>query len=129
MAKVLLVEDDPTNQDMISRRLKWEGYQVIIAGDGAEAVALAQSELPDVILLDMGLPVLNGWQAARQIKAMPETSALPIIALTAYAMTEDQAEAIEAGCDEYETKPIEFARLLRKMQSLIEQTSKERSAS
>jgi CheY-like chemotaxis protein len=129
MAKVLLVEDDPTNQDMISRRLRWEGYQVIIASDGAEAVTLAQAELPDVILLDMGLPILNGWQATKQIKGMSETSGLPIIALTAYAMTEDQADAIAAGCDEYETKPIDFARLFGKMRALIERTSKERSAS
>lgn len=120
MAKILLVEDDAMNRDMLSRRLKWEGYEVVSAVNGAHAVALAKSEQPDLILMDMGLPIMNGWQATHRIKTMPETCAMPIIALTAYALTEDRLKCLAVGCDDYETKPVEFARLLAKMRALLE---------
>ena len=120
MAKILLVEDDTMNRDMLSRRLKWEGYDVITAKDGAQAVAYAASARPDLILMDMGLPILNGWQATIQIKAATETTKIPIIALTAYALTDDRRKCIAAGCDDYETKPVDFSRLLPKMQALLD---------
>src|SRR3954447_8264613 len=101
MAKILLVEDDAMNREMVTRRLIWEGYQIITAEDGAQAITLAQSEQPDLILLDMGLPIMNGWQAAQRLKADTSTSAIPIIALTAYALNEDRAKSLEVGCDEY----------------------------
>ena|ERR671925_1210922 len=122
MAKILLVEDDTMNRDMLLRRLKWEGYQVITATNGAQAVALASAELPSLILMDMGLPVLNGWQATQQIRAAPETHAVPIIALTAYALIEDRLQCFAVGCDDYETKPVEFSRLLAKMQTLLDKS-------
>src|SRR5438552_9334730 len=112
MTRILIVEDDSSIRDMLNRRLAFEGYQVITATDGARAVALARAEIPDLILMDMGLPILNGWQATHRIKMKPETQAIPIIALTAYALPEDRARCIAAGCDEYESKPIEFPRLL-----------------
>ena len=115
MAKVLLVEDNEMNRDMLSRRLKRKGFEVIIAVDGREGVAKASAESPDLILLDMSLPVMNGWEAARKIKADPETRDIPIIALTAHAMAGDREKALEAGCDEYDTKPIELPRLLGKI--------------
>ena len=121
MTKILLAEDDSMILDMLARHLKWEGHQVITAADGAEAVQLAQAELPDVILMDMGLPILNGWEATQRIKTMPATSAIPIIALTAYAMSEDRQKCLDAGCDEYQTKPINFAQLLSKIQALTSQ--------
>jgi two-component system cell cycle response regulator DivK len=120
MAKILLVEDDAMNRDMLSRRLKWEGYEVVCAANGAQAVTLAKSEQPDLILMDMGLPIMNGWQATHRIKTMPETCAVPIIALTAYALTEDRVKCLAVGCDDYETKPVEFPRLLTKMQMLLQ---------
>jgi two-component system, cell cycle response regulator DivK len=119
MAKILLVEDDEMNRDMLSRRLERRGYEVVIAVDGGQGLRLAQSEAPDLILMDMSLPGLDGWQAARQIKAVPATQAIPILALTAHAMAGDREKALEAGCDDYDTKPIEFARLLGKIQGLL----------
>lgn len=119
MAKILLVEDEEMNRDMLSRRLARRGYQVVIAVDGGQGLRLARSEAPDLILMDMSLPVLDGWQATRQLKAAPTTQAIPILALTAHAMAGDRERAIEAGCDDYDTKPIEFARLLSKIQGLL----------
>jgi CheY-like chemotaxis protein len=119
MPKILLVEDNELNRDMLSRRLERRGFQVLIAVDGAQGVAMAQSEAPDLVLMDMSLPVLNGWEAARQLKATSETRAIPIIALTAHAMLGDREKAIEAGCDDFDTKPIELPRLLEKIDRLI----------
>ena len=119
MAKILLVEDNEMNRDMLSRRLERRGYQVAIAVDGEQGVAMAQSEAPDLILMDMSLPVLNGWEAARQLKAASETRAIPIIALTAHAMLGDREKAIEAGCDDFDTKPVELPRLLGKIEALL----------
>ena len=119
MSKILLVEDNEMNRDMLSRRLERRGYQVLIAVDGEQGVAMAQSEAPDLILMDMSLPVLNGWEAARQLKAVSETQAIPIIALTAHAMVGDREKAIEAGCDDFDTKPIELPRLLDKIEALL----------
>lgn len=119
MTRILLVEDDALNREMMMRRLAWEGYQVISAADGATAVALAETELPDLILMDLGLPILNGWQATQRIKATPSTQHIPIIALTAYALTEDRDKSIAAGCNDYEAKPINFARLLAKIETLL----------
>ena len=119
MTKILLVEDDALNREMVTRRLTWEGYQVISAEDGATAVALAEAELPDLILMDLGLPILNGWQATQRIKATLHTQHIPIIALTAYVLTEDRDKSIAAGCDDYESKPINFARLQAKIEALL----------
>ena len=119
MPKILLVEDNEMNRDMLSRRLERRGYQVIIAVDGQEGVALARSHVPDLILMDMSLPVLDGWEATRQLKAALQTRAIPIIALTAHAMSGDREKALEAGCDDYDSKPVEFARLLGKIQALL----------
>ena len=119
MAKILLVEDNEENRDMLSRRLTRRGYEVVIALDGGQGVAMAQSEIPDLILMDMDLPVLDGWEATRQLKAAPETQAIPIIALTAHAMMGDREKAIDAGCDDYDTKPIEFSRLLGKIEAFL----------
>ena len=119
MAKILLVEDNEENRDMLSRRLTRRGYEVVIALDGGQGVAMAQSEIPDLILMDMDLPVLNGWEATRQLKAAPATQAIPIIALTAHAMMDDREKALEAGCDDYDTKPIEFPRLLGKIEAFL----------
>jgi two-component system cell cycle response regulator DivK len=119
MIKILLVEDNEMNYDMLSRRLERKGYQVVMAVDGAQAVSMAQSEMPALILMDMSLPVLDGWEATRQIKASPETRAIPVIALTAHAMAGDREKTIAAGCDDYDTKPIEFSRLLSKMEALL----------
>jgi two-component system cell cycle response regulator DivK len=119
MPKILLVEDDEMNRDMLSRRLERRGYKVVIALDGEQAVAMARSEDPDLILMDMSLPVLDGWEATRQIRAASETRAVPIIALTAHAMQGDREKAIEAGCDDYDTKPVEFQRLLEKIEAIL----------
>ena len=119
MPKILLVEDNEMNRDMLSRRLERRGFQVVIAVDGQQGVDLARSETPDLILMDMSLPVLDGWEATRQLKADPQTRPIPVIALTAHAMAGDRERALEAGCDEYETKPVEFARLLAKIQALV----------
>ncbi len=119
MAKILLVEDNEMNRDMLSRRLLRGGYEVVIAEDGARAVAMAMSVEPDLILMDMSLPVIDGWEAARRIKATPELCKIPIIALTAHAMATDRKKALEAGCDDYDTKPIELQRLLGKIETLL----------
>ena len=117
MAKLLLVEDNEMNRDMLSRRLERKGYAVVCATDGEQAVIMAQSESPSLVLMDMSLPVLDGWEATRQIKARQPV--LPIIALTAHAMEGDERKAREAGCDDYDTKPIELERLLGKIQRLL----------
>jgi CheY-like chemotaxis protein len=117
--KILLVEDNEMNRDMLSRRLQRKGYDIAIATDGAEGVEMARTEAPDLILMDMSLPVLNGWEATRRIKADEETRQIPIIALTAHAMAGDREKAIDAGCDDYDTKPIELPRLLGKIESLL----------
>ena len=119
MAKILLVEDDALNREMVTRRLTWDGFEVITAQDGAEAVALAEAEQPNLILMDLGLPILNGWQATQRIKSTPSTHHIPIIALTAYALTEDRDKSLAAGCNDYESKPIDFARLRAKIQALL----------
>jgi two-component system, cell cycle response regulator DivK len=119
MPNILVVEDDEMNRDMLARHLKWDGYQIVTAANGVQAIALAHSEAIDLILMDMGLPILDGWQATQRLKRAPATQAIPIIALTAYALTEDRAKCIQAGCDDYETKPIDFPRLLAKMQHYL----------
>jgi two-component system, cell cycle response regulator DivK len=119
MSKILLVEDDSTNRDIISRYLTLLGYRIVVALDGMQAVALAQTERPDLILMDMRLPVIDGWEATRRIKAAPATRTIPVVALTAYAMDNDRRLCLEAGCDDYETKPLEFPRLLEKIRSIL----------
>ncbi len=119
MAKILLVEDNELNRDMHSRRLIRRGYEVVMAADGAEALAQATSERPHLILMDMSLPVIDGWEATRRLKADPALSAIPVIALTAHAMAGDRERALEAGCDDFDTKPIEFERLLSIMTRLV----------
>jgi len=121
MARILLVEDNEMNRDMLSRRLTKRGHEVVIAVDGREGVTLASSESPEIILLDMSLPVMDGWEAARLLKADDATGGIPIIALTAHAMAGDREKCIEAGCDDYDTKPIEFKRLLGKIDALLGQ--------
>ena len=118
-AKVLLVEDNEMNRDMLSRRLIKKGYTVTIAVDGLQAVARASSDEPDLILMDMSLPEIDGWEATRRIKAQPGTRDIPIIALTAHAMSGDREKAIEAGCDEFDTKPVDLDRLLGKMSAIL----------
>jgi CheY-like chemotaxis protein len=119
MAKILLVEDNELNRDMLSRRLARKGYEVLLAGDGAKGVAAAAAERPDLVLMDMSLPVLDGWEATRRLKADPGTRAIPVIALTAHAMSTDREKAAEAGCDDYDTKPVELERLLGKIERLL----------
>ncbi len=119
MASILIVEDNELNRDMLSRRLERKGYQVRIAVDGGEGVALARAAPPDLILMDMSLPVLDGWEATRQLKAGPATGAIPIIALTAHAMSGDREQALAAGCDDHDTKPIDLDRLLPKIRALL----------
>jgi two-component system cell cycle response regulator DivK len=119
VAKILLVEDNEINRDMLSRRLQRRGHQVLIAVDGSEGVRLAQTEGPDIVLMDMSLPVLDGWEATRQLKAAAATRSIPILALTAHAMAGDREKALAAGCDDYDSKPIEFSRLLEKIHALL----------
>jgi CheY-like chemotaxis protein len=119
MAKILLVEDSEMNRDMLARRLARRGYEVVIAVDGGQGVTLAQTEAPDLILMDMNLPVLDGSEATRQLRAAPATRSIPVIALTAHAMSGDRENALEAGCDDYDTKPIELERLLGKIEALL----------
>jgi len=119
MPRILLVEDNEMNRDMLSRRLARREYEMLVAVDGKEGVVMAGSEAPDLILMDMSLPVMDGGEATRQLKASPETKAIPIIALTAHAMSGDREKAMEAGCDDYDTKPIELPRLLAKMEALL----------
>ena len=117
--KILLVEDNEMNLDMLSRRLERKGFQVVIATNGQQGVELAQSELPDLILMDMSLPVLDGWQATRQIRTIRETETIPIIALTAHAVSGDREKCLEAGANEYETKPVKFEQLMTKIEALL----------
>ena len=117
--RVLLVEDNEMNRDMLSRRLMKRKYDVVIAVDGQQGVEMASSENPDIILLDMSLPVIDGWEAARRLKADEGTRDIPVIALTAHAMSGDREKTLEAGCDEYDTKPVEFKRLLGKIETLL----------
>jgi two-component system, cell cycle response regulator DivK len=119
MTKILIVEDNEMNLDMLSRRLARKGYQVITAMDGAEGLQMANYEMPDLILMDMSLPGMDGWEATRHLKASPKTSAIPVIALTAHAMVGDREKAMQAGCNDYDTKPIEIDRLLTKMENLL----------
>ena len=120
MPKVLLVEDNEESRDGLSRHLRRKGYEVLTAVDGRQGVDVARAEAPDLILMDMSLPVLDGWEATRQLKAAPQTRGIPVIALTAHAMAGDRERALEAGCNDYDTKPIEFPRLLAKIQFLME---------
>lgn len=122
MVKILLVEDNEMNRDMLKRRLFRKGYEVFIAVDGAEGVELARSIIPDLILMDMSLPVMDGWQATKKIKADPKTSAIPVIALTAHAMAGDREKCLATGCDDYDTKPVEFLRLLEKIETCLKTT-------
>jgi two-component system cell cycle response regulator DivK len=124
MPKILLVEDNEMNRDMLSRRLTRRGYEVVIAVDGQEGVNLATSAAPDVILMDMSLPVIDGWEATRQIKASETTAPIPVIALTAHAMAGDREQALAAGCDDYDTKPIELDRLLGKIAAQLTRVGK-----
>ena len=118
--KLLLVEDNEEGRDGLSRHLRRKGYDVRIAVDGQQGVDMARAEAPDLVLMDMSLPILDGWAATRQLKAQPDTSGIPVIALTAHAMAGDRERALEAGCDDYDTKPIELQRLLTKIESLLE---------
>lgn len=117
--KILIVEDNELNSEMLSRRLILKGYKVLIADDGQKGIFLAQSATPDLILMDLSLPDIDGWEASRKIKADPKTFSIPIIALTAHAMVGDREKALNSGCDDYETKPIDFVRLLEKVQNLL----------
>src|SRR3954453_1398362 len=121
MAKILLVEDNEMNRDMLSRRLQRRGHVVLLALDGQSGVEMARTETPDLILMDMSLQVLDGWEATRRLKAEGPTKHIPVIALTAHAMSGDRAKALEAGCDDYDTKPVELARLLGKIEALLSQ--------
>ena len=121
MARILLVEDNDMNRDMMSRRLQRKGYEVLMAADGMQAILMAESETPDLILLDMSLPVIDGWEAARRLKASPTTAPVPIIALTAHAMAGDREKALAAGCDDYDAKPVDFPQLVAKIDALLAQ--------
>ena len=128
MLKILLVEDNELNMDLISRRLKRKGYTVMIAVDGQQGVDLARSESPDLILMDLSLPMLDGLEATRRIKAAPETRSIPIVALTAHAMADDREKALAAGCDDYDTKPVEFNRLLGKIEAQLKKEATTQTA-
>jgi CheY-like chemotaxis protein len=119
MARILVIEDNEMNRDMLTRRLIRKGYDVISAVDGEEGLRVATAEQPDLILMDMSLPVMSGWDATRELKSRPETRAIPIIALTAHAMTEDRDRALAVGCDDYDTKPVDMPRLLQKIQTVL----------
>lgn len=120
MTKILLVEDNEMNRDMLSRRLQRKGFEIVCASDGAAGVLLAQTQAPDLILMDMSLPILDGWQATRRLKSASATQGIPIIALTAHAMPTDRDRALEAGCDDYDTKPVELPRLIEKITALLQ---------
>ena len=122
MAKILLVEDNEMNRDMLSRRLQRKGHEVLMAADGMQGILMAESHAPDLILLDMSLPVIDGWEAARRLKASPATSKVPVIALTAHAMSGDREKALAAGCDDYDTKPVDFGQLLVKIQAMLDRS-------
>jgi CheY-like chemotaxis protein len=117
--KILLVEDNEMNRDMLSRRLTRNGYEVVLAVDGQQGVDMAAAQQPDLILMDMSLPVMDGWEATRRVKADPATKAIPVIALTAHAMAQDREQALAAGCDDFDTKPVELPRLLEKIKALL----------
>ena len=119
MPKILLVEDNEMNRDMLSRRLEKRGYNVVLAVDGAAGIAQAKAEKPDLILMDMSLPVIDGWEATKQIRADAEIAATPIIALTAHAMSSDREKCLSAGCDDFDTKPVELPRLLAKIEEML----------
>ena len=119
MPKILLVEENEMNRDMLSRRLQRKGYEVVLAVDGQNGEEMAQAQGPDLVLMDMSLPVLDGWEATRRLKAEAATQHIPVIALTAHAMSSDREKALEAGCDDYDTKPIELPRLLGKIEALL----------
>ncbi len=119
MAKILLVEDNEMNRDMLSRRLRRRGFNVVLAVDGPSGVKMAQTEAPDLVLMDMSLPVVDGWEATRRLKTEAATKHIPVIALTAHAMSGDREKALEAGCDDYDTKPVELPRLLEKIEALL----------
>ena len=119
MPRILLVEDNEMNRDMLSRRLQRKGYQVVLAVDGQSGVEMAQTQAPDLILIDMSLPVLDGWEATRRLKADAATQHIPVIALTSHAMFGDREKALEAGCNDYDTKPVELPRLLGKIEALL----------
>ncbi len=119
MTKILLVEDNEMNRDMLSRRLERKGYLVVLAVDGESGVEMARTQAPDLVLMDMSLPVLDGWEATRRLKADEATRGIPVIALTAHAMSSDRGKAMEAGCDDYDTKPVELPRLLGKIEALL----------
>lgn len=123
MTKILLVEDNEMNRDMLGRRLQRRGYEVLIAVDGEEGVSMAERDAPDLILMDMSLPGIDGWEATRRLKASSATRPIPIIALTAHAMSGDREKALEAGCDDYDTKPVEFDRLLAKIEGFLNKGS------
>ena len=120
MTKILLVEDNEMNRDMLSRRLQKQGYEVVLAENGEDGVTKAQTESPALIIMDMSLPGIDGWEATRRLKATPQTQNIPVIALTAHAMSDDRAKALAAGCDDFDTKPVELSRLLSKIQALLE---------
>jgi two-component system, cell cycle response regulator DivK len=122
LSKILLVEDNEMNRDMLTRRLQRRGYEVVVAVDGAQGLAMAQSETPAIVLMDISLPVLDGWEATRRLKIAPETKSIPVIALTAHAMTGDRERCIEAGCDDFDTKPVEIARLVGKIETLLQRS-------
>ena len=119
MKKLLLVEDNEMNRDMLSRRLERKGYQVVMAVDGEQGIASAKEHRPDLILMDMSLPVLDGWESTRRLKQQPETQAIPVLALTAHAMAGERDKALAAGCNDYDTKPVDFPRLLAKIEGLL----------
>jgi two-component system, cell cycle response regulator DivK len=119
MPKILLIEDNEQNRDALSRRLQRQGYTIVMAADGKEGIATAQSDLPDLILMDLNLPEVDGWEATRKLKAAPETRAIPIMAMTAHAIAGDRERALEAGCDDYHAKPVNFAQLLTQIETLL----------
>jgi len=119
MTRLLLVEDNEMNRDMLSRRLRRRGFEVLIAADGEEGVSMAVAERPDLVLMDMSLPILDGWEATRRLKTTPDTERIPVIGLTAHAMATDRDKCLEAGCDDYDTKPVELGRLLEKIERLL----------
>jgi CheY-like chemotaxis protein len=122
MKKILLVEDNEMNRDMLSRRLARRGYEIVIAVDGEHGISEATRQLPDLVIMDMSLPVMDGWESTRRLKEQPETKAIPVLALTAHAMAGERDRALAAGCNDYDTKPVEFERLLGKIESLLEAT-------
>lgn len=128
MTRILIVEDDAAIRDLLVRRLNMAGYDTIFAEDGVRAILASVNAAPDLILMDMGLPILNGWQATERIKKRPETSAIPIVALTAYALSEDRYRAMNIGCDDFEAKPIDFDRLIRKIEKLLAESSQPRES-